>query len=707
MPATLSSKDVSRPPDPIEGVATQPRNREGLGNTSVSGGPRRRSAGFMAHFSEVAAIEALLALAGLGVCVVWAWHDGGFAPEQWLPGGLLLLALVCTASASADVRARLRTRPLPLVLFGLYVAWSYLSITWAQVPADALDGANRTLVYWLVFALFWGLGCSERVSTLGILAWGCAIAVLGVVSVAQAAAAATAAGHFVQGRLAAPISYPDGDAALFLSACLPLLVLASRRQGHPAARVAAGAAAAVLIDLAVLCQSRGSLVALPCSLLLYLAVARNRLRALLPVLVTGAAVAPAVPALLHVYTAVVNTRGRPVAVTSAATWIGGSAALATTGFAVLTLVDLRFRVPPRASRLAGRTLGVSAAAAVVAAAVVGSMFNPVARAEHAWHDFTTNRKAAPTTLHFASGLGTSRYDVWRIAVRQFEAHPLTGVGADNFAVGYLRQRRTGEFSRYPESVELRTFSETGIVGAALFLGFLTLAFLRAARAARRAVPPGVALACVAGAGYWVFHASVDWFWELPALTGAALALLGIAAAPAPSELPTPLAVRRSRIRVSAIAAAACALLAAAALAVPWASVSLIDAAMARGAGARAYSLLHEAAALNPFSEQPALAEATLAGNVRDRRRERAALLQARRRNPHDWYVYFMLGIIAGREHKLALARAELADAHRLSPQDLFVVYAQRRLQEGEPLTESRVRQIFREETSTLRGVRQR
>jgi tetratricopeptide (TPR) repeat protein len=200
---------------------------------------------------------------------------------------------------------------------------------------------------------------------------------------------------------------------------------------------------------------------------------------------------------------------------------------------------------------------------------------------------------------------------------------------------------------------------------------------------------------------------VDWFWELPALTGAALALLAIAAAPAPSELPATLPGHRSRLRPSAIAAAACSLLAAAALAVPWVSVSLIDAAMARGAGTRAYSLLHTAAKLNPFSEQPALAEATLAANVGDRRRERAALLRARHRNPHDWYVYFMLGIIAGREHKLALARAELAEAHRLSPEDLFVIYAQHRLRAGEPLSQRRVRQIFREETSTLRGVRQR
>jgi Flp pilus assembly protein TadD len=152
---------------------------------------------------------------------------------------------------------------------------------------------------------------------------------------------------------------------------------------------------------------------------------------------------------------------------------------------------------------------------------------------------------------------------------------------------------------------------------------------------------------------------------------------------------------------------AAALAAGAALAAPWASVSLVDAAVARGAGPHAYSLLRTAATLNPFSEQPAIAEATLAGEAGERTRERRALLSALRRNPRDWYVHFMLGIVAGREHKPALARAELAQAHRLSPNDLFVVYAQRRLKIGEPLTERRVSQIFRELTSTLRGVRQR
>ena len=143
------------------------------------------------------------------------------SPEEWLPGGLLLLALLCTAAASVEVRARLRTAPLPLVLFGLYVVWSYLSILWAQVPADALDGANRTLVYWLVFALFTGLGISERAGSAVVLAWGLALAALGVVELIQGGDRHNKRRRFRSGTsIAAPISYADGDAALFLSACL-------------------------------------------------------------------------------------------------------------------------------------------------------------------------------------------------------------------------------------------------------------------------------------------------------------------------------------------------------------------------------------------------------------------------------------------------------------------------------------------------------
>jgi Flp pilus assembly protein TadD len=136
------------------------------------------------------------------------------------------------------------------------------------------------------------------------------------------------------------------------------------------------------------------------------------------------------------------------------------------------------------------------------------------------------------------------------------------------------------------------------------------------------------------------------------------------------------------------------LAAAAVLAIPWASVSLIDAAVTQGPGKSAYTLLHTAARLNPWSEEPALAKAALAADAGDRALARQALLQALQRNPEDWYPHLMLGIIAGREHHPAMARAELALARKLSPRDLVVLWAQRRLRWGEPLTQTQVNRVL-------------
>lgn len=651
----------------------------------------------------------MLALVALGLFVVWAVRDGGYAPEEWLPGGLLCLGLLCASLASTDVRARLRARRAPLVLFGLYVVWSYLSIAWAQVPGDAVDGANRTLVYWLVFALFSGLAVG-RIGTALVGGWGGAVAVVGLVELAEAAGASRPQGHFVLGRLAAPISYPDADAALYLSACLLLLVLASRPSAAIFLRAATGAAAVVLADLAVLCQSRGSAAVLPLALLLYLAAARSKLRALVHVVVLAAAAAPAVPALLAVEGAVVSGAGWNRAVGHALVWIGIDAVLGAIAFGLLSSVDHRLRMAPTTQVAIGRGVAIVAAVGVVCAVgVVVAVAHPATRARTAWHDFTTNQEGNPGTPHLASGVGTSRYDVWRVALRQFSAHPVTGVGSDNFLVGYLRHRQTHEVSRYPASLELRALSETGLVGALLFFGFLGLALLRLWRRARETAAPTLALACLAGSGYLLLHASVDWFWEFPALMGPALALLALGGASTEDVGRLPLRERsgfprRARLAVAVAAALAAAVL----LAVPWTAVSLTDEAIALGPGRDAYSLLRTAGRLNPFSEQPALAEAGVASTAGPRgwSRERRALHEALRRNPFDWYGYFMLGILAGEEHRPAVARAELEHAHRLSPQDLVVVYAQRELAIGKPLSQRRVYDILREVTSTLSGRRQ-
>ncbi len=55
-----------------------------------------------------------------------------------------------------------------------------------------------------------------------------------------------------------------------------------------------------------------------------------------------------------------------------------------------------------------------------------------------------------------SGLGSDRYDFYRVALDEFAAHPLVGIGADNFRQQYLAHGRSDETPHYPHSVELRT-----------------------------------------------------------------------------------------------------------------------------------------------------------------------------------------------------------------------------------------------------------
>ena len=652
---------------------------------------------------------AALGLAAVAVLVVWTRHDGGFAPEQWLPGGLALVGLLVVALASADARERLARAPVAPLLLGLYAAWSYASISWAQVRGDALDGANRTLLYACLFALFAAVPFSQRQRTALWAVWAGAVAVLAAIGLGSATAASGPRGHFVLGRLADPIAYSNADAAVFLMAALVLVVLASRREAHPLLRIVGMLGASFLVDVAVLSQSRGSLVALPLAVLTYVALARDRLRALLHVGVIAVAVAPALPRLLDVYAAVINGDGYARALSRASVAVAGSCAIAVAVTAVLCLLDRRLVVPDRVRAVVGRVvLLVGALAAVGLVAGFLLLGHGAGRLRTAWHDFSTSREPGVQTLHLASGTGTSRYDVWRIALVQFRNHPVTGVGADNYLVGYLQQQRTYQTSRYPQSIELRALSETGIVGALLFFAFLAFALRDGVAAARRESGPGVVLACLAAFSYWFFHASVDWLWEFPALAGPAFALLGTAAGARvrarpegrSTRVPRPLAVGAG----AAVAAGAIVVLGA-----PWISVRESDAALAVAPTdtGRAYALLRSAARWNPVSDSPALVEAAVAANARDREHEKRALRAALERNPWEWYSYFMLGIVAGQQHRTADARAQLLRAQRLAPRNLIVLFARRRLSWGKPLDEREAAAVLRETTRTLRGVTQR
>src|SRR6185437_10010781 len=95
---------------------------------------------------------------------------------------------------------------------------------------------------------------------------------------------------------------------------------------------------------------------------------------------------------------------------------------------------------------------------------------------------------------------------------------------------YLTMRRTGEEPSWTHSLELRLLAHTGIVGFLLFGGFLVAAASAAARTRRRGDADArlLAAALLMPLVVWLIHGSLDWFWEVPALSGPALGFLGAA-----------------------------------------------------------------------------------------------------------------------------------------------------------------------------------
>ena len=636
-------------------------------------------------------------LAAIALMIAWSTDQAGYPVAHWAPGALIVLVLL--AIAAVALRRPRPPMPLPVLVslgaFTAFTAFSYLSIAWAASPGDALEGADRTLLYLLVFALFacWPQrGASAAVL---LLIWTLSITGLAVYVLARLGGASHAGVQSLVpgGRLDFPSGYPNANAAEWLMAFWPALLLA-RERGLPwALRGLLAGAAVVLAEVALLSQSRGSLYATPITAALVFALLPARTRTFALLVPVAAGIAAAAPAVLHVGD---HLRGGEVVVSNV-----HSAVTATllSALVVALVVGagafLEARAGARAGPRAGMVHRLTAAAAVLAlvAVVAGGLAaagNPVTRVEKAWHSFKGGYGGIGGGDRLVSGLGSNRYDFYRVAVDQFGDHPVGGIGADNFQQQYLREGHSNETPRYPHSVELRTLVQTGVIGtliAVIGLGAALLAGWRAVRAPDR-LGAGVAAAALAGFGYWAVHGSVDWFWEFAGLGAPAFAMLGLACALAPrreraartaaapdgASGPQPPASGRQARTVTLALAAFCAvvtLAAAAALVGPWLSALEVQQAARiwTRAPRTAYSRLEDAAKLEPLGDQAYLTAGSIALRRGELSRGDREFARALKRVPDDAYATLERGAIASTRGERAAALALLERAARLNPRD--------------------------------------
>jgi tetratricopeptide (TPR) repeat protein len=624
------------------------------------------------------------ALAALVLCVVWAGSQAGFPLTHWAPGGLIVLALL--AIALAVLRPRWREIPGPvrvaLGCLAAYTALSFLSILWAGVPGDAWEGANRTLLYLLVFALF---ACwPQRGATAALLLclWTLALVALAAFTALHVDAAAASAARLdallPDGRLVYPAGYVNADAAQWMMALWPALLLARSRELPVALRGVLAGGAVLLAEVALLSESRGALYATPIMLVLVFALLPGRVRTFAVLVPVAAGVGAAAPAVLRV--GELLETGHPArAEIHSATLAMFAAAVAVALVVALGAAVERRRGPlPRAAAArVHRGVGAVAIAALVLLIAGGwaATGDPLTRARHAWDTFKSPKGYAANstgTSRLIGGLGSSRYDFYRVALDEFAAHPLVGIGADNFAEAYLAHGHSAETPHYPHSVELRTLAETGLVGALLAVAGLGAALLACARALARSpdrLGRAVAAAALAGFGYWVVHGSFDWFWEFAGLGAPAFALLGIGCSLAPR--PTHAAARRGPRLALVLAGGVLGAAAIVSLTAPWLSALQVQSAAHVWVGDRtlAYSRLDDAARLNPLSDEPYVVAGSIALRFGELGRADRDFALALKRTPGDAYATLERGAIASATGRRPAALALLRRAVRLDPRE--------------------------------------
>jgi hypothetical protein len=580
----------------------------------------------------------------------WASADGGYAPGAWYPGALLLLVALAASVRLRMVRGLPRPARLALAALAAFTAWSFCSIAWADARGDAWDGANRTLLYLTVFALFAAVPWTVAEAAGGLGAFALATAGVGAWELARAAADDGAA-VFVGGRLAAPVGYENASAALFLVAFWAALLVVVHRPAPRWARAIMLATAGILLQLTILAQSRGALVAGVVTLALAVALFADR-RALVGALLAVAAVtAASLPTLLDVYEAAPGPPDLGPVVLA----VGVSAALLfAAGLAVERAERWTARVRPLRVMITATALVAGGAALAIA---VG----------------------APADSRFAVGLGSGRYDLWRVATLEFARHPIAGVGADNFAHDYVRERRRREEPLYPHSLALRAVAQLGAVGGALLALFLAAVVL-----AVRRLPPGdvarrtVAVAALVAGAAWVVHGSIDWLWEVPAVGAPAMACLGLSAG---------LGGRERRVGTSTVGRAAAVLVgcaAAVSVALPALSAREVEMAVREWSAYPSAALrrLERARELNPLTDRPDVVAGALARRAGDSETARRAFMAALARDERNWHAHVEVALLDLQDGRSAAALPRLRRARELNPREPVIADAMQAARSG-------------------------
>jgi hypothetical protein len=491
---------------------------------------------------RIRSIRSLAVGAGAASSIaVFGFASGGYYPTAWGWGALVALWLSATYLVMGTA-----TRPPPLALtmlggLALLAAWTWLSLLWSDdVDQTVLEG-QRTLLYLAVAAAL--VLVVRRVDVKPLLG-GTLIGIFlpagyGLltrlfpdrIGVFEEIAAY---------RLQEPVGYWN---ALGLFAAMgAVLALGFAARGSLLVRALAGAALPVLLATTYFTFSRGAWLALGIGLVVAVAIDPRRLQ----LLVVAVVLAPASGLALWLASRQ-DALTRVDAPVQAATDEGHQLALyllvlvgvSALGAAVFGLVERRVTLPRAASLAFAGVLVLLVVAGLIA--VFARYGAPHTIAQKGWDSFSARplQNQADLNRRLFSFSGSYRVDLWRVAVDDYTDHHALGSGAGSYEHYWNANRPFAHKVRDAHSLYLEILAELGPLGLALLALALGVPLVAAFFARGHPLVPVALAAYVA----YLVHAGVDWDWELPALTIAALACgIGIVAAAGDGDdrwLPSP------------------------------------------------------------------------------------------------------------------------------------------------------------------------
>jgi tetratricopeptide (TPR) repeat protein len=659
---------------PAEQALTEARKRVG---PSYGGGGRTDA--FRARLEESAALIAPLAL-----IVGLALAGGGFDLTPRHVSGLIVWLLVVALLAFGAAGRAMLARPFFWAsgLIGGLALWSAISSLWSGSVELSVIEADRVLVYLGFFLAAFLI--AQTVQRRQRFAEGLAIS---LAAVAFLALASRLLPHVLDvdqlgkgPRLLYPLGYWNADGIVFgLGAALMLWL--SRHSLTSWLRGAAVAALPALFLALYLTYSRGGLLALLVSCGCLIALSHDRIWAL-ATLAIGAI--GALPALLAVQARDGVAENLPGQATIDQGVTVLLILLAGVLLALALFAGLR-RLEARGGGKTGRMVELSRQPAVLKrialAAALIAIGVAIAVGGRAWDQFTSPDLQSPNSnpaAHFGELSGAGRGEFFRVGIDAFDEAPLIGHGAGTYRFSWTELRNVSTPNLEAHSLYIQAFSELGLIGGLLVLAmagvllWTGLAAWRAAQGAQRELYAALLAVILA----FAVGAAIDWFWQIAAVAAvfflAAAVLVAGRCAQLVDKRATGNGQAEQRRYGLAVAGLAVAWITALALIGPLLVDREIDASKSAADGgnfASAVDHANTARSIEPWAASPYLQLGLLAQLQGDDATAAERLGQAIDREEDNWVLYYLRAGAENEAGNVAAARADLAQARRLNPEE--------------------------------------